>query len=192
MAEYIGLLGDRRLLAYGGAACCYYAGSFAYIAASPFAYITLHHVPARLYGLLFGSGIVGIMLAGTLNSRLVGRHGSDAMLRWGGMFAAVAGVAVAITTHTGWGGIAGLAVPLFVFVGANGLIVANAAAGRDGGVSQPGRGGLGGVRRHAVRRRHPRLRRCGRVRRWHRLADGPDRGARRPRHAGVQPPCHAF
>ncbi|GGF71776.1 hypothetical protein GCM10007301_34370 [Azorhizobium oxalatiphilum] len=43
--------------------------------------------------------------------------------------AALAGLAVALATWTGLGGLPGLVVPLFVFVAATGLIVANSIAG---------------------------------------------------------------
>src|SRR4029453_15924282 len=67
------LLRDRRLLGYAGAGGFFYAGIYAYIAGTPFAYITYHHVPPQLYGLLFGTGIVGIMAANLINARLVAR-----------------------------------------------------------------------------------------------------------------------
>ena len=129
LAEYGGLLRHRRLLAYAGAAGFFFAGTFGYIAASPFVYITIHHLPPRQYGLLFGAGIVGIMVTSTFNGKLVARLGSDRLLLWGAAGAALASVVLAATARTGWGGLAGLAVPMFVFVATTGLIAGNAAAG---------------------------------------------------------------
>jgi DHA1 family bicyclomycin/chloramphenicol resistance-like MFS transporter len=43
---------------------------------------------------------------------------------------------VAVTAWTGWGGLAGLVVPLFVFVSATGLIVANSIVGALAGAPQ--------------------------------------------------------
>ena len=117
------------MLAYAGAAGFFFAGTFGYIAASPFAYITLHHLPPQFYGLLFGAGIVGIMATSALNGRLVARFGSDRLLLWGAAAAALASMVLAVTARTGWGGLAGLAVPMFVFVAMTGLIIANAATG---------------------------------------------------------------
>jgi DHA1 family bicyclomycin/chloramphenicol resistance-like MFS transporter len=128
-AEYGELLRDRRLLAYAGAGGFFFGGTFGYIAASPFAYITIHHVPPQFYGLLFGAGIVGIMVTSTLNARLVVSLGSDRLLLWGSWIAAVAAVIMAASSRTGWGGLAGLAVPMFAFVAATGLVAANAIAG---------------------------------------------------------------
>lgn len=72
-ARYAKLLTERRVLAYAGAGGFFYAGMFAYIAGTPFAYITYHHLPAQYYGLLFGVGILGIMATNVLNARLVTR-----------------------------------------------------------------------------------------------------------------------
>jgi DHA1 family bicyclomycin/chloramphenicol resistance-like MFS transporter len=127
--RYGRLLHQRRLLAFAGAGGFFYAGTFAYIAGSPFAYIAYHHLPAQLYRLVFGAGIVGIMVTNLVNARLVPRFGSDRLLVAGNGTAALAGVVLAIAARTGWGGLAGLALPLFVFVSASGLIVANAVSG---------------------------------------------------------------
>jgi len=126
---YVNLLTDRRLLAYTFAGAFFYGGLFAYIAGTPFAYITYHHVPPQLYGVLFSIGIVGIMATNFANAKLIPRIGSTILLMRGTLLAALAGVVLAVATHQGWGGLAGLVVPLFVFVGAAGFIIANSIAG---------------------------------------------------------------
>jgi MFS transporter, DHA1 family, multidrug resistance protein len=68
VVRYGELLRHRRLLGYMGAGGFFYGGMFAYIAGTPFAYITYHHVPPQLYGLLFGIGIVGIIATNFANS----------------------------------------------------------------------------------------------------------------------------
>ena len=128
-ARYGGLLREPRLLGYAGAGGFFYGGMYAYVAGSPFAYITYHHVPPQLYGLLFGAGIVGIMATNLVNARTVTRLGGDRLLVWGTTGAGVSGVALAVAAGTGWGGLAGLVVPLFGFIAATGFIVANSIAG---------------------------------------------------------------
>jgi DHA1 family bicyclomycin/chloramphenicol resistance-like MFS transporter len=128
-AGYGSLLTDVRLLAYAGAGSFFYAGMFAYVAGTPFAYITYHHVPAELYGLLFGAGIVGIMATNMLNARLVARFGSDRLLVCGAMVAALTGIASAVAAFTGWGGLWGLFATLFLFISCTGFIVANSVTG---------------------------------------------------------------
>ena len=73
--------------------------------------------------------MVGIMATNTVNSRLVPRFGSDRLLFAGTVLAAVSGIVAAAAAWTGWGGLWGLAAPLFVFASATGFIVANSIAG---------------------------------------------------------------
>lgn len=105
-----------------------YAGMFTYIAGTPFAYIAYYGVSPQLYGLLFGLNVVAIMLAATLNSRVVKRLGTGRMLWWAASVAALAGAALALASASGLGGLLGLVVPLFFFLGTVGLMNANCAA----------------------------------------------------------------
>jgi DHA1 family bicyclomycin/chloramphenicol resistance-like MFS transporter len=133
LVRYGKLLRNRTLLGYGGAGGLFYGAMFAYVAGTPSAYITYHHVPAQLYGLLFGVGILGIMATNTVNGRLVMRYGSDWLMLRGTAAAALFGVAAAVAAWTDWGGLAGLAIPLFLFVSATGFVVANSIAGAMAG-----------------------------------------------------------
>jgi DHA1 family bicyclomycin/chloramphenicol resistance-like MFS transporter len=123
------LLRHRQLMFYAGASGFFYGGTFAYIAGSPFAYITTYHVRPQFYGLLFGAGIFGIMVTNLINARLVIKFGIARLLRVGTSGAALAAILLAIDTRTGWGGLAGLVLPLFVFISVTGFIVANSIAG---------------------------------------------------------------
>lgn len=123
------LLRNRRILGYAGAGAFFYGGMYAYIAGTPFAFITYHHVPAGYYGLLFGAAILGIVATNLVNRRVVMRLGIDRTLFAGTAIACVAGIVVALAAFTDWGGLWGLFVPLFAFVSCTGLIVANSIAG---------------------------------------------------------------
>jgi DHA1 family bicyclomycin/chloramphenicol resistance-like MFS transporter len=129
LAGYAALLHDRRLLAYAGAGGFFYAGMFACIAGSPYVYIVVHHVPPQAYGLLFATGVVGIMAANFLSARFVHRLGSDRLLVWGAAIAVGSGVILAVDVSSGWGGLAGIVVPLFLFASMAGFIVANSILG---------------------------------------------------------------
>jgi DHA1 family bicyclomycin/chloramphenicol resistance-like MFS transporter len=129
LAAYLDLLRQRKIMGYAGAGGFFYAGMFAYVAGTPFAYITYHHVPEQYYGLLFGLGVVGIMGTNIANSKLVMRFGSDRLLVQGTAAAALSGVVLAITASTDWGGLWGLVIPLFVFIASTGFIVANSISG---------------------------------------------------------------
>jgi DHA1 family bicyclomycin/chloramphenicol resistance-like MFS transporter len=139
MVNYRHLLASRQLLGYAGAGGFLYGGMFAYIAGSPSAYISYYHVSPQFYGVLFAVGIIGIMATNQLNSRLVARHGIDRMLRAGTAGAAISGLILALITNTGWGGLLGLVITLFMFISMTGFIVANSIAGALN--SQPERAG---------------------------------------------------
>lgn len=126
---YGALLRQRRILGYAAAGGCFHAGMFAYIAGASFAYVDYHQTTPRVFGALFAANVAGVMIVNMLNVRLAARLGGDRLLLLGTAAAALAGAALAATAGTGWGGVWGLAVPLFVYVSAAGFIVANAIAG---------------------------------------------------------------
>ena len=129
---YLKLLRNRRVLGYSAALGFFYGGIFAYVAGTPFAYIDYYQVSPQHYGTLFAASIVGIMFTNQLNVRLVARFGSDRLLRVGSIIAALAGAPLAVDAWSGWGGLIGLVLLLFLFVSMSGLIVANAIAGALG------------------------------------------------------------
>jgi DHA1 family bicyclomycin/chloramphenicol resistance-like MFS transporter len=123
------LLRQPRVLGYAGVGGFLYGGIFVYVAGTPFAYITYYQVPPQYYGMLFALGSIGIMAANLFNVRYVSRFGSDRLMRVGSIAAGLMGVTVAVTSATGWGGLTGLVVPLFLFISCTGLIAANSIAG---------------------------------------------------------------
>ncbi len=129
LVGYVVLVRHPRLLGYAIAGGCYYGGIYAYLAGTPFAYIDYYHVPPQAYGLLFGVNIAGMMAINLVNSRLVMRLGTERLFRVGTVVAALAAVALAVDARFGWGGLAGLVVPLFCYVSMLGFIVANSVAG---------------------------------------------------------------
>ncbi|MCB8876304.1 multidrug effflux MFS transporter [Acidisoma silvae] len=129
MLRYGELFRHRRLLGYTGAGAFFYGGMFAYVAGTPFAYITYHHLSPQYYGLLFAVGIIGIMGANQINARLVKRFGSDRLLHFGAALAATAAILVAVAAATDTGGLLGLVLPLLAFIAATGFIVANTIVG---------------------------------------------------------------
>jgi DHA1 family bicyclomycin/chloramphenicol resistance-like MFS transporter len=129
LISYTQIAKQRRLLGYGLTSGCYYGAMYAYLAGTPFVYINLYHVPAELYGWLFGLNICGLMAMNAVNGRLVMTIGSDRLLRYGIWVVAVGGLVLAVNAWTGFGGLAGLVAPLFFLVSMNGAVVANSVAG---------------------------------------------------------------
>lgn len=139
---YPRLLKNRKLIGYLGAGGFLYAGMFAYVAGSPFVYITYYHFPAQLFGLLFGLGIIGIMLSNVFNIRLVDRFGYDRVLLAGTGSAMLTSLLVWWVASTHFGGLWGMVASLFLFISNTGFIVANSITGaladfpnRNGAVS---------------------------------------------------------
>lgn len=120
---------DSRFLSYTAAGAFFYAGTFAYIAASPFAYITYYHVSAQYYGLIFAGGIIGMMVTAQINARLLHRYDTETMLRAGALISACAGLILVVNTWTAWGGLPLMIFACLLYVAATGLVLANSVAG---------------------------------------------------------------
>ncbi len=138
-AGYRDVVADRRVLINALTGGLFYVGVYAFISGTPFVFISYYGVPARLYGLLFGASIIGIMAMNMINVRLVPRLGGQRLLRRGAIGAAVAGAAAGLMALTGWGGLVGLLLPLLAYCAMSGLIVANSIAGAM--TAQPSRAG---------------------------------------------------
>ncbi|WP_132665690.1 MULTISPECIES: multidrug effflux MFS transporter [unclassified Rhizobium] len=128
-AAYGGLITEKRIIAYAGTLGFFYAGVFANISSSSFAYIDYHHLSPQVFGLVFAVGTVGLMASNFANARLVEHYGSDRMLRLGAIGAAVAGLLLAFFTATDIGGIYSMALSVWLFTAMNGFISANAISG---------------------------------------------------------------
>jgi MFS transporter, DHA1 family, multidrug resistance protein len=128
MREYGAVLSHRQAfgaILTGGMA---FAGMFAYISGTPFVYIQLFGVAPQHYGYWFGLNVLGLMLGSYLNGKLVTRVGVLPMLVSGTHIAALAGLSLVVMAWTGLGGLLGIVVPVFLYVGSLNLIAANALA----------------------------------------------------------------
>ena len=71
-----------------------FAGLFAYISGSSFALQGVYGLSPQQFSLVFGVNGVGIVLAGQLNGRLVGRFSERTLLAAGLTIAAIGGLGV--------------------------------------------------------------------------------------------------
>lgn len=129
LANYLLLLSDRRFLGYALSSGFVFAGMFAYISGTPFVYIEYFGVAPEHFGYLFGVNIIGMMIANIVNSRMVLKHGVDRMMAVGMIGVALVGAILFTAGITGFGGIWGVAVPLFFYMGFLGLVGSNGMAG---------------------------------------------------------------
>jgi DHA1 family bicyclomycin/chloramphenicol resistance-like MFS transporter len=129
LRTYGRLLQDRAFVGYSLTAGMVQAAMFAYITGSSFVFTQLFGLSAQQFGLLFGVNASGIIAASQLNNRLLRRFTFQQIL-WGVTLVNVlAGLALFIMAYTGWLGLYGIILPLFVMVSSVGFTSPNATAG---------------------------------------------------------------
>jgi DHA1 family bicyclomycin/chloramphenicol resistance-like MFS transporter len=129
LANYAGLLADRRYLGYALSGGFGQAGMFAYISGSPFVFIDLYGVPAHAYGWLFGLNAVGIIAFTQTNRRLLLRHDADRILDKANLANFLCCLVLLAMAVSNAAGLIGILVPLFFVVSLRGLTFPNASAG---------------------------------------------------------------
>lgn len=121
------LLTDRAFMGYTMCSGLVLGAMFAYIAGSPFVLQTRYGLSSQVFSVVFAANALGIIAAGLLSGRLVGRVSPERLLVAGvltcGGGAAVLAVAVFART-----GLAGILPGLFLVVVSVGLVLPNATA----------------------------------------------------------------
>ena len=104
------------------------AGIFAYITSAPFVFMGLYHVPTEHFGWLFGSVAAGMVAASQINGHMPKRIPVWKVLRVANIVQLIAGVLLLACAITGFGGLWGIYVNLFVYVAAQGFVFPNGSA----------------------------------------------------------------
>jgi len=125
---YCRLLGNVSFMKYTLCLTFYYVAVYAFIAGSPFVYITHFHVDPQHYGWLFAVNILGVMGLSAVNRRLVQHYPLEMLLKGAVLIAALASLLLAVATKLNIGGIALIAIAIFVLFSMNGIIAATATA----------------------------------------------------------------
>lgn len=118
---------DRGYLGYIFAFALGFAGMMAYISASPFVIENVLGMSNQVYTLVFAVNAAGMVLAGVVVSRLVGRFGPGPILRIGQAVILVAGVALLVVLAAGAPAAVVLPV-LFVLVATTPTVMGTASA----------------------------------------------------------------
>ncbi|MER6796481.1 Bcr/CflA family efflux MFS transporter, partial [Amycolatopsis mediterranei] len=118
---------DRSFAGYALASGLLFASMFAYISGSSFALQGVYGLSPQAYSVVFGANGVGIVLAGQLNGRLVGRIRERALLR-SGLLLGVTGGASVLASVLFHAPLALLLVSLFLLVSSIGLVMPNASS----------------------------------------------------------------
>ncbi|MEV4144248.1 multidrug effflux MFS transporter [Amycolatopsis sp. NPDC049691] len=127
MRTYGRLALDRSFAGYALASGLLFAAMFAYISGSSFALQGGYGLSPQAYSVVFGANGVGIVLAGRLNRRLVGRV-SERVLLLSGLLQGVLGGALVLVSALTRAPLAFLLVSLFLLVSSVGLVTPNASS----------------------------------------------------------------
>lgn len=128
LGVYGGLIRDRAYIGYVLSGGMIFSGLLAYIAGSPFVFIELFGVPPEQYGFFFGINAVGIIGASQVNRWLAGRVDPRQIVGVVLHVATIAGAILLVNAWTGFGGFAGILVPLFCFIACHGFVMPNTTA----------------------------------------------------------------
>jgi DHA1 family bicyclomycin/chloramphenicol resistance-like MFS transporter len=128
LAIYARLARDRAYMGHVLSGALIFAGLLAYIAGSPFVFIELFHVSPERYGLFFGTNAVGIIAASQINRWLAGRVPARRVVAVMLSVAMTASLVLLVDAYTGFGGFAGILVPLFCFITCHGFVLPNTTA----------------------------------------------------------------
>jgi len=126
---YFEFLHSRRYLGYLACSTFYFCCLFAFIAGSPFVYIEYFGISPQHYGFLFGVNMLGMVAMSTVNGRIVVQRGADRLLRLALFAGAGASLVLLATGLSGFGGVVGIAAPLFVVLALLTVVASNAISG---------------------------------------------------------------
>ena len=126
--NYSNILRNREAIACILCHAFFFGGMFAFITGSPFVYIELFGVAPDHYGFLFAINIVAMTVANMVNIRLVERFKLFSILRAGSFVAALSGLLLLLNAITGFGGLAGLMIPIACYVACVGFTGPNSNA----------------------------------------------------------------
>ena len=125
---YAGLFGDRLFVVMVLVSGLMFATLFAYISGAPFILQELYSLTPQQFGVAFAANAVGLIVMTQLNPLLIRRITPVTALFIAVAVSAAGGVALVLTTATGFGGIVGFMVPLWFVVASAGLAFPNAPA----------------------------------------------------------------
>ena len=128
VSTYARILRDRVYLGWVLSGALVFAGLLAYISGSSFVYIELFDVAPERFGLYFGANAIGLMIASQVNRFLAGRVDAATVVRVVLPFAVASGAALLVDAATGFGGFAGILIPLFCFIICHGFVGPNTTA----------------------------------------------------------------
>ncbi len=147
LVSYAAILRDRRLFGYLLTGSLNGACMFTYIVGSPGLLIGYYGMSPLMFAWVFGANAVGLVAGSQLNRFLLKRFTSDQVLWVAGPLVLLFATLLLVSAMTGWGGVIGVLVPLFLILSTFGFTGANTVAGalnRDPSRSGTVSAGFGG------------------------------------------------
>jgi MFS transporter, DHA1 family, multidrug resistance protein len=128
LSTYLRLLLDRTYICYVLSGALIFAGLLTYVSGSPYVFIELFHVSPERYGLYFGLNACGIMAASQTNRWLATRVEARRIVGVVLSVAMTASLVLLFDAYSGFGGFAGILVPLFFYIACHGFVLPNTTA----------------------------------------------------------------
>jgi DHA1 family bicyclomycin/chloramphenicol resistance-like MFS transporter len=128
LRDFTRLLGDRVFVGLILLAGLAMSTIFAFVSGSPFVFQGHFGMSEQEFGYAFGVGALGLVLASQLNVRLLRRRSPSQVLTRSFVAATVAGGLLLTCAATGFGGMAGSFVPLWLVLFTVGFTLPNASA----------------------------------------------------------------
>jgi DHA1 family bicyclomycin/chloramphenicol resistance-like MFS transporter len=123
------VLRHRASLRHALTTCFAYAGMFAYVGSSPFVLMDGFGVAEENFGYFFALTSAALLVSATVNRSLLKRHTASLLILRRGVFVLfAAGAALALAAWFGFGGLAGVLVPMMAYMFGQGLVMPNATA----------------------------------------------------------------
>jgi DHA1 family bicyclomycin/chloramphenicol resistance-like MFS transporter len=126
--DYGRLFSDRAYIGLILVAGLAMAAMFAYVSGSSFVLQEQYGLSEQQFGFVFGAGAVGLITATQLNVRLLSRWSPSQVLIASLAGGAASGVILLVFAATGFGGLPGVLVPLWLVLASAGLALPNAPA----------------------------------------------------------------
>jgi DHA1 family bicyclomycin/chloramphenicol resistance-like MFS transporter len=122
------LLRHRKFVGYALAGATAQAGMFTYITASAFVFIEVYGMSPTGYSWLFGLNAAGIIAASQVNGLLLRRLPAQAVLRRALQAYLASAAAMTVSAASGWGGVYGIVMPLWICLASLGFTFPNSIA----------------------------------------------------------------
>ena len=123
------VLRHRASLRHALTTCFAYSGMFAYVGSSPFVLMDGFGVEEENFGYFFALTAAALLVSATVNRALLKRHTASLLILRRGVFVLfAAGAALALSAWFGFGGLAGVLVPMMAYMFGQGLVMPNATA----------------------------------------------------------------